>query len=145
MRLSMCLFTSLLLFIILAGGCMGVTNARMPADPAEITAITKACMDYVEGYYQGSVDRVSTGCHPELTKRRIRDNALNTITLEKLLTGVPAQKGVPTGMQIKIDVYDVYGSIASAVIISGYVDYVHLAKIDNRWQVVNVLWDNKRS
>lgn len=33
-----------------------------------------------------------------------------------------------------------FGDIAMARIASCFVDYVQLARLDGRWQVVNVLW-----
>ncbi|MBN1524650.1 MAG: nuclear transport factor 2 family protein [Spirochaetales bacterium] len=137
------LLTFLAVAFFISSGCTSVNNARHSIDQKEAEAITKACFDYVEGFFEGSVERVSNGCHQELQKRRIRDNALYTTTREKLLEGVAKNKKKPDNLEITVDIYDVYGTIASAVIYSFYVDYVQLAKIEGRWQVVNVLWDYK--
>jgi hypothetical protein len=45
--------------------------------------------------------------------------------------------------EITVEVFDICGNIAIAKITSGFVDYAELAKINNNWQVVNVLWSNK--
>jgi hypothetical protein len=41
-----------------------------------------------------------------------------------------------------VTILDIYGSAASAKIYaSGWVDYLHLAKWNGRWVIVNVLWE----
>jgi hypothetical protein len=42
----------------------------------------------------------------------------------------------------EIEVYDYFRHIASAKVISHtYIDYLHLAKIDGVWLIVNDLWE----
>ena len=46
---------------------------------------------------------------------------------------------------VKVTVLAAHGNIASVEIDSvAFVDYAHVARIDGRWQVVNVLWRPKQ-
>ena len=43
-----------------------------------------------------------------------------------------------------VTVLDIFGNAASAKIIaSDWIDYLHLAKWNGRWVIVNVLWEVK--
>ena len=41
-------------------------------DPAVDPGIEQACLDYVEGWYTGDVERMKRALHPDLAKRRAR-------------------------------------------------------------------------
>ena len=39
---------------------------------------------------------------------------------------------------------DVFGSAASVkLIMSGWIDYLHIGKVDGSWVIINVLWEMK--
>lgn len=105
----------------------------------ESRQIKETCMDYVEGFYQSDEDRIKRSVHPDLVKRFITDgNKIHESSRENLIREAVSQKWKMT--KIVVDVYDVSGEIALAKVTSDYDDYVQLAKIDGRWQVINVLW-----
>ena len=104
----------------------------------EITAIKQACMDYVEGYYDGHVTRIENGVHAQVVKRRINDNAIKEMTRDTLIEYAKTDDSPKP--EIVVNVYDVYKDIALAKVTSDFVDYCQLAKIDGKWQVINVLW-----
>ena len=44
--------------------------------------------------------------------------------------------------EIKVTVFDVFRSTASALVVSNhYHDYLHLVKDEGKWQIINVLWE----
>lgn len=46
--------------------------------------------------------------------------------------------------QKDITILDVFENAASVkAIMSGWIDYMHMAKINGRWAIVNVLWELK--
>jgi hypothetical protein len=48
------------------------------------------------------------------------------------------------GQQKDIEILDVFGNVASVrATMSGWIDYMHLAKWNGRWVIVNVLWEPK--
>jgi hypothetical protein len=118
-------------------------------------AIRQAAMDYVQGWYEGDVERVRHSLHPELAKRRIlRDpetgeEGFRHVTQE-LLMDLTRQGGgseVPVAKRYyDLSILDVTGEIASVRAESyEYVDYLHLALSEGQWMIVNVLYLLKAS
>jgi hypothetical protein len=55
-------------------------------------------------------------------------------------------KDTPKERQQKdITILDVFENAASVkAVMSGWIDYMHMAKVNGRWVIVNVLWELKR-
>jgi hypothetical protein len=50
----------------------------------------------------------------------------------------------PDRQQKDVTILDIFGNAASAKIVaSDWVDYLHMAKWNGRWVIVNVLWELK--
>lgn len=114
------------------------------------SAIRQAALDYIEGYYEGDGARMERALHPELAKRIVRTNEqgrsqLGQMSAMSLVLGTRAGGGkdTPTSERRKdVTIFDIYQDAASAKIYaSGWVDYLHLAKWNGRWVIVNVLWE----
>ncbi len=120
---------------------------------ADSTAIKKAALDYVEGWYEGNAERMERAVHPELAKRIVRTdpgsgrNRLEQMSAMTLVQGVKrgGGKDTPSEQQQKeVIIFDIYQNTASAkAIMSGWIDYMHLAKWSGEWKIVNVLWELK--
>jgi hypothetical protein len=128
-------------------------------------AIKETLLNYVEGWYEGSAVRMQRALSPELAKRIVRKNSktgkeyLEEMTADELVTGTESDGGCAAGsnesrpectlipkerQQKDITIFDIYEDDASAkVVFLGWVDYVHLARINGRWVIVNVLWQEK--
>jgi hypothetical protein len=113
-------------------------------------AIRQAALDYIEGYYEGDGARMERALHPELAKRIVRTNEqgrsqLQQMSAMSLVLGTRAGGGreIPAADRRKdVTIFDIYQNAASAKIYaSGWVDYLHLAKWNGRWVIVNVLWE----
>jgi hypothetical protein len=119
-----------------------------PADP-EAAAIKAAALDYIEGWYEGSTERMARAVHPELVKRIVfTDGGVSRIEnmgATKLVASVRSGGGTktPATKQKKVvTILDRYENVASVkVVASDWIDYLHLARVDGRWQIVNVLWE----
>jgi Putative lumazine-binding len=116
--------------------------------------IKQAALDYIEGWYEGNAERMERALHPELAKRIVRTDAkgrsgLGQMGAMTLVQSTRAGGGKDTAkekQQKDVTVLDIFGNSASAkVIASGWVDYLHLAKWNGRWVIVNVLWELKPS
>ena len=63
----------------------------------------------------------------------------------RLYQGVRAGNGknTPKEKQLKdVTVLDVFGNTASVkAVMSDWVDYMHIARFNGRWVIVNVLWE----
>jgi Putative lumazine-binding len=122
-------------------------RAQTAADSA---GIRQAALDYIEGYYEGDGARMERAVHPELAKRIVRVNEqgryqLGQMSAMTLVLGTRAGGGKDTPVAERrkdITIFDIYQNAASAKIYaSGWVDYLHLAKWNGRWVIINVLWE----
>jgi uncharacterized protein YeeX (DUF496 family) len=104
-----------------------------------LQAVKDACLDYIEGFYERSADRLTRSVNPNLAKRNIRDNEIRQMTLDELVQ--ISLRTHMTAPEIKVQVLDIHDGMATAKVVSDFVDYLHLALIDGRWQILNVLWD----
>ena len=118
---------------------------------AEDEAVKRAALDYIEGWYEGNAERMQRAVHPELVKRIVANeqgaSRIENMGATKLVANVRAGYGkkTPKDKQHKdVTILDRYENAASVkVVASDWIDYLHLAKLDGRWQIVNVLWEKK--
>lgn len=137
-------------FIIILLACFVEARAQNAADAAQIK---QAALDYIEGWYEGNTERMERALHPDLAKRIVRTDPksgrsrLDQMSAMGLVLGVRSGGGKTTPkekQQKDVTILDVYESAASVkVIASDWVDYLHLAKYNGRWVIVNVLWELK--
>ena len=128
----------------------GTIDAQSPADSAAIRA---AALDYAEGWYEGSAERMERALHPDLAKRivmtnpgngRSRVDQMSAMTLVQAVRA-GAGRGTPAEQQQKdVTILDIFGNTASVrTEMHGWVDYMHLARWNGEWKIVNVLWELK--
>ena len=124
--------------------------AQSAADSAGIRA---AALDYIEGWYTGDTTRMTRALHPELAKRivqtdpKARKSVLSQMGAKELIRYTREGGGRDTPAdrrQADVSILDIYQGAASAkVIAADWVDYLHLARWNGRWMIVNVLWELK--
>jgi CelD/BcsL family acetyltransferase involved in cellulose biosynthesis len=143
--------SALILFTILTL-CAWETSGQTTVSEADKAAIKATALDYVEGWYEGNAERMERALHPELAKRIVRKDAQGNSRLEQmgalaLVQGVKRGfgKNTPKEKQIKdVAILDVYENAASVkAVMSDWIDYMHIARWNNRWVIVNVLWELK--
>lgn len=149
-RKSGLLFVSLtLVFVALLLALARDAHAQSPADTA---AIKQAALDYIEGWYEGNAERMERALHPELAKRIVRTSkegwsSLGQMSAMSLVQGTRRGGGKETPkekQQKDVTILDVFENAASVkVVASDWVDYLHVAKSNGRWVIVNVLWELK--
>ena len=140
----------LLTGLILLAGTARLAGGQSAADSAAIRA---TALDYIEGWYAGDAARMERALHPELAKRIVETDArgrsrlgqqsamtLVTNTRRGGGTDIPADK-----RKSDVRILDVYGNAATVRLdMSGWIDYLHIAKFNGRWVIVNVLWEMKQ-
>ena len=118
----------------------------------EKTAIKQAALDYVEGWYEANPERMERALHPELAKRIVRTGPEGRSRLDQmgamaLVQGVKRGGGKDTpkeNQQKDVTILDVFENSASVkAVMSDWIDYMHMAKYNGRWVIVNVLWELK--
>ena len=120
---------------------------------ADSTAIRATALDYVEGWYEGNPERMGRALHPELVKRIVvSDTATKRSVLESMGASALVNgtrhgwgKGTPKNKQQKdVTILDIFGNAASVkAVMADWIDYLQVAKVDGRWVIVNVLWEQK--
>jgi hypothetical protein len=123
-----------------------LVSVHLFADDRE--KIQAAALDYAEGWYSGDAKRMERAVHPELAKRIAARGGLQNTTAQKLVeqTAEGGGVGTPKAKQLAdVKILDIFGSAASVrVEMSGWIDYMHLAKFGDDWKIVNVLWELKK-
>lgn len=116
----------------------------------EQVAVKEAVLDYVEGVYEVSPERIERSIHPDLAKRgffiKKGETAYSPHTmtfpqLVELSKNYNKDGHVPKDAPKDVVVYDISDQTASAKLTAVWgIDYIHLAKYDGKWKIINVLW-----
>lgn len=116
-------------------------------------AIYQAVTDYYEGWYEPNPKQMAKCLHTDLAKRAIRldeqgKEYLRHLTKEMMINATERGGGSHSPAERKnwtITILDAYEEIATAKVnCPEYVEYIHLARQDGQWQIVNVLFANNR-
>lgn len=126
---------------------------RLGDASAQADAIKRVALDYIEGWYVGDARRMENSLHPELAKRivhtdpKTQKSRLDQMSALTLVQGTRAGGGKMTGVdrrQRDVVILDQFENAASVkVIAEDWVDYLHMAKFNGKWVIVNVLWEMK--
>jgi hypothetical protein len=118
---------------------------------ADSSAIRAAALDYIEGWYEGDAERMKRAVHPDLAKRivfRFLDGDEITETDAKTLIK-QTERGGGSGTpeeerRTDVRILDIFEGAASVrVDAAAWIDYMHLAVVDGRWVIMNVLWETR--
>lgn len=119
----------------------------------EKSAIKQAVLDYIEGWYDGDPVRMERALHPEyLTKRGIfidpesKETSVRVLDAKMMIeyTKRGGGKNFPREKlkENEVVILDIYKNTATVKALSTqYVDYLHLAKFNGEWKIVNVIWE----
>lgn len=137
--------TASILFICLA--CKG-TWAQTPRE-----AVSKACLYYIEGFYEGDTSKLISSLKPSLYKLGFWKNKQTgnydpdgTMSYRQALDyaiGVQQKKRfAKPGSPKQVEVLDIGNVIASAKITAWWgTDYLLLSKQDDKWMIEQVIWE----
>ena len=115
--------------------------------------IEKACLNYLEGFYEGDTTKLIDALKPSLYKFGYWKNKTtgnydpdDQMTYREALTyakGVMEKKNfAKADAPKKVEVLDVMNTIAAAKVTAWWgVDYILLAKQNNKWMIEQVLWE----
>ena len=123
-----------------------------PVTPEDIQAITGVARDYIEGWFTADADRMRGALLPELVKRSIwhdlqedRWKVGPTLTADAMVQYTQnggGSKLPDIEKSFEIVVLDVFRHIATVKVSSyPFMDYLHLAKIDGQWRIMNCLFE----
>jgi len=137
--------------VVLAAALFGPSAGAPAAQGVDAdrdrAAIRQAALDYAEGYYEGSADRMERAVHPALLKRGllppgVQERFLQLMNAETLVDLAASAQGRPAAdRHLDFALFDLGDDVASARIFTDqFDDYLLLAKQDGRWRIVSVLW-----
>ena len=134
-----------LVILILA---FGLTALAQTDD--DRSAVRQACLDYVESIYEVNPAKAERSVHPELVKRGFFIKKGETVYSPHTMTFTELvelaknynKKGQLSKDAVKeVVVFDVADQTASAKVTAIWgIDYIHLAKYDGKWKIINILW-----
>ncbi|MEO5816204.1 MAG: nuclear transport factor 2 family protein [Gemmatimonadaceae bacterium] len=144
--------SAVLLAIVLALTAIArrTTTAQGTADRA---GITRAALDYVEGFYEGDTAKLVRSIRPDVYKY-----GFDWLEADKRYAGEQMkwdeilgyarrfrEKGrtTPATAPKKVDLLDVMDQTASAKVTAWWgTDYLLLARYDGKWMITHVLWQS---
>lgn len=141
-----------LLFLPIALFLMAVPTLAQDGN-ADREAVRQAVLDYVEGIYNVQPERIERSVSPNLAKlgfyRPPTETTYrpgNKMAFEQLVNiakNFNKDGKLPKDAPKDIVIYDVLDQTATVKLTADWgTDYMHLAKIDGKWMIVNVLWQS---
>lgn len=113
-------------------------------------SIRGVAMAYLESWLDGDGERMRGALHPDLAKRGLnyaddgKPNGVHHFSAEGMERSAAKGPRPNFARSCEITVLDVADNIASAKVVSEpFVDYLHLVKLDGRWSIVNVLYEDR--
>jgi hypothetical protein len=137
---------------VLAGGALLLHAATDSGSlQADREAIIQAAHDYVDGFYEGKAERMERALHPDVAKRNIVTDretgaqSVRNVTAQHLIEITAAGRGKQIaqrdGRQCDVTILDIYHDVATVKIVAiTWIDYLHVARVDGEWKIINVLW-----
>lgn len=120
-------------------------------------SIEKACLSYIEGFYEGDTTKLVAALKPSLYKYGYWKNDKTgnydpdgQMTFQQAINyakNVMAKKNFPKAdAPKKVEVLDIMNTIAAAKVTAWWgVDYILLAKQNGKWMIDQVLWEGPLS
>lgn len=113
--------------------------------------IKQAALDYIESQHNTKPEQFERSAHPRMVKRTFwTDKKTNKEYLRETFTDAMVllaetynQKGdkFPENPKKEIVILDIFQKTASVKLIADdWIDYMHIVKLNDKWQIVNVLW-----
>ena len=129
---------------------LSMSVAAAAQSDAEREGVRQAVLDYVEGVYEVAPARIERSVHPDLAKRGFfvkkgetaySPHVMTYAQLVELAKNYNKDGHVAKDAPKEVVVYDISDQTASVKLTAVWgIDYMHLAKYDGKWKIINVLW-----
>lgn len=116
----------------------------------EREAVKQAVLDYVEGVYNVDPSRIERSVHPDLAKggffqKEVEASysftSMTFAQMVELSKSYNKDGKMPKDAPKEVIIFDVLDQIASVKLIAWWgIDYMHLAKYEGKWKIINILW-----
>lgn len=113
--------------------------------------IRQVALDYIESQHNVEPDQFERAAHPRMVKRTfwtnkktgkeyLRETFTDAMILLAETYNVNGDK-FPANPKKEVIILDIYDKTASVKLIADeWIDYMHIVKLNGKWQLVNVLW-----
>jgi hypothetical protein len=120
------------------------------ASKEDVESVRGAILDYVEGVYELAPERIARSVHPDMRKhgfgwdgKKYREYPMTFEQLKDLAANYNKNGRIPKDAPKEITIFEVKDKTASAKLVAEWgQDYFHLAKIDGKWMITNVIWQS---
>lgn len=113
--------------------------------------ITQVALDYIESQHNVKPEQFERAAHPRMVKRTFWTNKetgkeylRETFTDAMILLAETYNKNgdrFPVNPKKEVVILDIFDRTASVKLIADdWIDYMHIVKMNGKWQLVNVLW-----
>jgi hypothetical protein len=113
-------------------------------------AIRAIALAYLESWLDGDGERMKAALNPALAKRGLdygpdlQPTGVHHLTAEYMERSAAKGPRPQYARTCEVTILDLADNIASVKVVSQpFVDYLHLAKLDGRWSIVNVLYEDR--
>jgi hypothetical protein len=117
---------------------------------ADRDVIKGVANDYLESWLDGDGERMKGALNPALAKRGLeydadlRPTGLRLLTAEDMVRSAAKGPRPQYARTCEVTILDLADNIASVKVVSEpFVDYLQVARLDGRWSIVNVLWEDR--
>ena len=135
---------------LLAAATPTTARAQTAADSA---AVTRALLDYVEGFYEGDSTKLLRSVRPEVYKYGFsrRQDTTGYRGMQMQWTGFldyarrvrEGRTRTPADAPKEVRIFEVQDQTAAGKVTAWWgIDYILLAKYDGRWMISHVLWQS---
>ncbi|MFD2571023.1 nuclear transport factor 2 family protein [Spirosoma soli] len=120
----------------------------------DVAAVRQACFNYIDTFYKVDTTLAYQSIHPTLQKRGFFFDDKTSAYSKQLEMPFPALirlaktwnkdgKRTTSDSPRAVDVFEVADKTATAKVTAVWgIDYIHLIKENDRWMIVNVLWQS---
>ncbi|MGH2445129.1 MAG: nuclear transport factor 2 family protein [Candidatus Limnocylindria bacterium] len=114
---------------------------------ADLSAIRGTVSDYYEGWCRADGARMERAIHPRLAKRAVIRRADGSVgfdesAADEMIAATGAGEGARYGGELHTSVLHAFRNVATVLMRSDpYVEYLHLARVDGAWRIINALWE----
>jgi hypothetical protein len=120
---------------------------------ADKEGVRKAVLDYVEGFYEGDTTKLVRSVRPEVVKYGYYIPKGKTAYVGEAMPWAEfmsyansvkkSGKPTPASSPKVVTLLDVADQTATAKLTAWWgIDYIHLAKFDDKWMITQVLWQS---
>lgn len=120
---------------------------------ADQQAIRATALDYMQGWYEGDAARMDSSLHEILAKRSVTVNEetkleqlwnLSKAEMVEYTAGGGGKDAPRDELVYDVTILDSFKEVVTIKVAAyDFVDFLHLAKLNGAWKIVNAIWAHR--